>query len=57
MGTGYTVAFLVYQVGTLLTEGAFGTGFLPGLVVVGGIVGVVVYLCAQADNKAAAARK
>ena len=57
MGTGYTVAFLVYQVGTLLTEGAFGTGFLPGLVVVGGIAGVVAYLCAQADKKAAAARK
>ena len=57
MGTGYTVAFLVYQVGTLLTEGAFGTGFLPGLVVVGGIAGVVAYLCAEADKKAAAARK
>ena len=51
MGTGYTVAFLVYQLGTLLTEGTVGTGFLPGLLIVGVIAGIVVYLCAQADKK------
>jgi len=51
MGTGYTVAFLVYQIGTLITEGTVGTGFLPGLLIVGVIAGIVVYLCMQADKK------
>ena len=51
MGTGYTVAFLVYQIGTLITQGTVGTGFLPGLLIVGVIVGIVIYLCVQADKK------
>jgi len=51
MATGYTVAFLVYQIGTLITAGTVGTGFLPGLLIVGVIVGIVVYLCSQADKK------
>lgn len=32
--TGYTVAFLVYQIGTLITEGHPGTGFVGGLAAV-----------------------
>ena len=52
--TGYTVAFLVYQIGTLITEGTVGVGFVPGLIVVGAIVAVVSYLCVTADKKAAA---
>ena len=32
--TGYTVAFLVYQIGTLITEGHPGTGFAGGLAAV-----------------------
>ena len=51
MGTGYIVAFLVYQTGTLLTAGTVGTGFLPGLLIVGVLVGIVIYLCAEADRK------
>ena len=35
LATGFTVAFLVYQVGTLIAEGRFGPGFLPGLAAVG----------------------
>ena len=42
--TGYTVAFGVYQIGTLITTGTVGTGFIPGLIVVGAIVGVIAYL-------------
>ncbi len=34
LGTGYTVAFLVYQIGTLITTGTFGNGFVPGLIAV-----------------------
>ena len=51
--TGYVIAFLVYQIGTLITTGALGAGFLPGLIAVAGIVGVIVYLCANADKKLA----
>lgn len=31
---GYTLAFLVYQIGTLITQQTFGSGFIPGLIVV-----------------------
>ena len=52
--TGYTVAYLVYQIGTLVTTGSLGAGFLPGLIVVAVIVGVIVSLCKKADQKLAA---
>lgn len=44
LGTGYTVAFLVYQIGTFITTGAFGSGFAAGLVAVAVMVGIVVML-------------
>ena len=47
---GYTVAFLVYQIGTLVTEGVPGSGFIPGLIVVAAIVAFVVYLIHKADQ-------
>ena len=34
LGTGYSVAFLVYQIGTLITTGSLGNGFVPGLIAV-----------------------
>ena len=34
LGTGYIVAFLVYQIGTLVTTGGLGNGFAPGLIAV-----------------------
>lgn len=34
LGIGYSVAFFVYQTGTLLTTGKPGAGFLPGLAAV-----------------------
>ena len=57
MGTGYTVAFLVYQIGTLITTGTVGTGFLPGVLIVAVLLGIAFYLCAEADKKAALAVK
>jgi ferrous iron transport protein B len=51
-GMGYTVAFIVYQVGTLITTGAVGTGFIPGLVVVSGLIGCVIYLVKKGNVKA-----
>ena len=49
-GTGYTVAFFVYQIGTLLTIGSFGAGFVPGMIAVAAMVAVVVYLCKKAGK-------
>ena len=34
LATGYTVAFGVYQIGTLITTGSFGTAFISGLIAV-----------------------
>ena len=48
--TGFTVAFLVYQVGTLLTTGAFGAGFLPGLIAVLVMI-LIIVLVSNANNK------
>jgi len=44
LATGYIVAFLVYQIGTLITEGALGTGFVPGLIAVAIMIGIIVWL-------------
>lgn len=48
--TGFTVAFFVYQIGTLLTEGTLGAGFVPGLIVVIAIVAVIAYLIRKANK-------
>ena len=42
--TGYTVAFLVYQIGTLITTGVLGAGFVPGLVAVVAMAAVVAWI-------------
>lgn len=54
--TGFTVAFLVYQVGTLLTIGTFGAAFLPGLMAVLAMV-LVIVLIGNANNNAAKAEQ
>jgi len=51
LATGYSVAYFVYQIGTLITTGAFGSGFLPGLVTIACIVSVIVYLIKSTDRK------
>ena len=52
--TGYTIAFLVYQIGTLITTGSVGAGFLPGLIVVAAIVAVIAYLINKTNKSLAA---
>ena len=42
--TGFTVGFLVYQIGTLITTGALGTGFVYGLIAIAVFAAVIVYL-------------
>ena len=50
---GYTVGFLVYQIGTLITEGTLGAGFVPGLMTVIAMASVIIYLCATAEQRIA----
>ena len=42
--TGYSVAFFVYQIGTLITTGALGAGFLPGLAAVVVFAVIIAYI-------------
>ena len=51
LGTGYTVGFLVYQIGTLVTTGALGVGFVPGLIAVIVMVAILVALIARTNKK------
>ena len=53
VATGYIVAFFVYQIGTLITEGTFGTGFVPGLVAVLAMMGIIGYFMARGGKKVA----
>lgn len=53
LATGYTVAFLVYQIGTLITEGTLGSGFLGGLIAVACFVAFVVYLIKKTNKNLA----
>ena len=54
LATGYTVAFLVYQVGTLVTTGALGTAFVPGLIAVLAFAAVIVWRIRKSDREFAA---
>ena len=51
LGTGYTVAFLVYQIGTFITEGHFGVGFVPGLIAVGVMIATAAFLAYKGNRK------
>lgn len=51
LGTGYSVAFLVYQIGTLITTGKLGNGFIPGLIAVLVIVAIVVGLIHRTNKQ------
>lgn len=51
LGTGYTAAYLVYQIGTFITEGRLGTGFFSGLVAIAVMVVIVTLLIEKADKK------
>ena len=51
LGTGFTIGYLVYQIGTLITTGSFGSGFVPGLVAVAAFIAILVALCINSDKK------
>ena len=56
LGIGFTVGFLVYQIGTLLTTGAVGSGFLGGLIAVIFFAATIAALIRKANKRAAAPR-
>ncbi|QEN08325.1 ferrous iron transporter B [Oceanispirochaeta crateris] len=51
-GMGYVVAFLTYQIGTLLTTGSFGLGFIYGLIPTVLLIGYLIFLMRRGDQKA-----
>ncbi len=51
IGVGFTVGFLVYQIGSLITLGTLAPGFFGGLTVVLFETVIITYLCVKADKK------
>ncbi len=51
LAMGYVLAFFVYQIGTLITTGAVGGGFIGGAIAVAVIAGIVIYLMHKGQQK------
>ena len=51
LSTGFSIGFLVYQIGTLITTGSVGAGFWGGLSFVAAFGAVLVWLCVRAERK------
>ena len=51
LATGYSVGFLVYQIGTLITTGSLGAGFLGGLIFVLAFAAVLIWQCLRSNKK------
>ena len=54
LATGYTIAFFVYQIGTLATTGALGTAFVPGLIAVLAFAAIIIWRIRKSDREFAA---
>ena len=50
LATGFTVGFLVYQIGTLITTGSLGAGFAGGLIAVLVFAAVIAGLIVKANR-------
>ena len=53
LGVGYTLGFLVYQIGTLIATGTFGAGFIPGLIAIIVMAAVVNWLIYRTNQRLA----
>ena len=51
LSTGYTVAFFVYQIGTLVATGTVGSGFIPGSLVVAVFVMIVAVMIRKKEKE------
>ena len=50
LGMGYTLAYFIYQIGTLITTGQFGSGLVLGFLIVLVYIGSIVYLIKRNDQ-------
>ncbi len=53
LATGYTIGFLVYQIGTLIVTGSIGAGFVGGLIAVLAFVGIIAFIIVNNRRKMA----
>lgn len=51
LGTGFSVGYLIYQIGTLLTTGSLGNGFIQGLIAEVIIIGIVVFMIVRSRRE------
>lgn len=51
LATGFTVGFVVFQTGTLITTGTVGAGFVPGLIAVAVFAVVIISLIAKTNRE------
>ncbi len=51
LGTGFTVGFLVYQIGTLITTGTLGGGFVGGLIAVIVFAAIIVAMIRKTNKE------
>ena len=56
LGTGYTIGFLVYQIGTLIITGSLGAGFLGGACFVAAFAAILTWLCLRPGRQLKAER-
>ena len=56
IGTGYSIGFIVYQIGTLIVTGSLGAGFAYGLIFVLAFAALLTSLCIRADRSLKAER-
>ncbi|MBQ4040667.1 MAG: ferrous iron transporter B, partial [Oscillospiraceae bacterium] len=51
LATGFTVGYLVYQIGTIITAGTLGAGFVPGLIAVIVFAAIVIALIRKSNKE------
>ena len=56
LGVGFTVGFAVYQIGTLISAGTLGAGFLPGIIAVAVMAAIITVMCITATKRVKAER-
>jgi ferrous iron transport protein B len=50
VATGFSVGFLVYQIGTLITTGSLGAGFIDGLIFLIAFASELTFLCIRGNR-------
>ena len=52
LGVGFTVGYLVFQIGTLITTKTFGNGFLSGLIAIAVMLAIIITICIKNEKTA-----